>query len=169
MLDRVRPLQMSLNFESRAYTLGETIDAVVELRPTADIRVRSGRLDLVCEEHYIQRGVSFVPDFYSGKTPTGHITPSGQTSHVAQERKERFVHSTVRFMEETSLPGGATASRRASLAVGSAPPPHFEESLALERDASSAWTFKWTLLATVDVARGRDAQVEREVPITLPK
>lgn len=163
MLKRILPLELSLEFESRAYTLGETIDAVVELRPTSDIRVRSARLDLVCEEHYTQRGVSFVPDFYAG------MNPSGQTRQVANDRKEQFVHSTVRFMEETHLTGGATATRRVSLAVGTEPPPHFEESLALQRDASSAWTFNWTLLASVDVARGRDAQVEREVKITLPK
>ena len=163
MLNRILPLEMDLEFESRAYTLGETIDVVVEIRPSANIQVRSGRLDLVCEEHYTQRGVSFVPDFYSG------MTPSGQTSHVAQERKEQFVHSTIQFMEESRLTGGTATSRRVSLAVGIEPPPHFEESLVLERDASSAWTFNWTLLATVDVARGRDAQVEREVKITLPK
>ena len=169
MLNRILPLELSLEFEPRSYSLGETIDIVVEIRPTSDIRVRSGRLDLVCEERYIQRGVSFVPDFYPGRTPSGGVNPSGQTSHVAQERKEQLVHSTVQFMEETRLPGGATASRRANLVVGTALPPHFEESLALERDASSAWTFNWTLLATVDVARGRDAQVERDVTITLPK
>ena len=163
MLNRILPLDLSLEFEPKAYTLGETIDVVVEIRPPADIRLRSGRLDLVCEEHYTQRGVSFVPDFYAG------MNPSGQTSHVAKERKEQFVHSTVQFMEETRLTGGATTSRRVSLAVETAPPPHFEESLALERDASSAWTFNWTLLATVDVALGRDAQVEREVKITLSK
>ena len=164
MLHRMLPLELSLEFESRPYTLGETIEAVVEMQPSADIQVRSGRLDLVCEEHYTQRGVSFVPDFYAS-----NMQISGQTSHVANDRKEQFIHSTVQFMEETRLTGGATATRRVSLAVETKLPPHFEESLALERDASSAWTFNWTLLATVDVARGRDAQVEREVKITLPK
>lgn len=163
MLNRILPLELSLEFEPRAYTLGETIDVVVEMLPSADVRVRGGRLDLVCEEHYTQSGVSFVPDFYAG------MNPSGQTSHVANDRKEQFVHSTVQFMEETRLTGGTAATRRVSLAMGTEPPPHFEESLALERDASSAWTFNWSLLATVDVARGRDAQVEREVKITLPK
>ena len=164
MLHRMLPLELGLEFESRPYTLGETIEAVVEMQPSADIQVRSGRLDLVCEEHYTQRGVSFVPDFYAS-----NMQISGQTSHVANDRKEQFIHSTVQFMEETRLSGGASATRRVSLAVGTEPPPHFEESLALERDASSAWTFNWTLLATIDVARGRDAQVEREVKITLPK
>lgn len=164
MLHRIRPLELSLEFDERAYSLGETIEAVVEIQPGADIQVRSGRLDLVCEEHYTQRGVSFVPDFYA----TDRVI-SGQTSHVAKERKEQLVHSTVQFMEETRLPGGGTVSRRASLAVETTLPPHFEESLALERDANSAWTFNWTLVATVDVAMGRDAQIEREVNITLPK
>ena len=163
MLYRLRPLELSLDFESRAYTLGETIDAVVEIQPRANIQVRSGRLDLVCEEQYIQRGASFVPDFY------GSTIYSGQTRHVAQDRKERFVHSTVRFMEADQLSRGIATSRRVSLVVGTAPPPHFEESLALQRDASSAWSFRWTLLATVEVALGRDGQVEREVTITLPK
>ena len=163
MLNRILPLELSLEFEPRAYTLGETIDVVVEMLPSADVRVRGGRLDLVCEEHYTQSGVSFVPDFYAG------MNPSGQTSHVANDRKEQFVHSTVQFTEEASLNCGTSTIRRVSLVVGTGPPPHFDESLALERDASSAWTFNWTLLATVDVARGRDAQVEREVKITLPK
>ena len=169
MLDRVRPLQVGLEFDERTYTLGETIEAVVEIQPSASIQIRSGRLDLVCEERYIQRGESFVPDFLGAYRDGNTVVHSGQTSHVAQERKETFVHSSVRFMEETRLTGGATASRRANLVVGTATPPHFEEALALERDASSAWTFRWTLIATIDVARGRDAQVEREVKIRLPK
>ena len=163
MLNRILPPELSLEFEPRAYSLGETIDVVVEMLPSADVRVRSGRLDLVCEEHYTQRGVSFVPDFYAG------MNPSGQTRQVANDRKEQFVHSTVQFMEEARLTGGTPATRRVSLAVETTLPPHFEESLALERDASSAWAFNWTLLAIVDVTRGRDAQVEREVKITLPK
>ena len=163
MLYQLRPLQLSLEFESRAYKLGETIEVVVEMRPSTNIQVRGGRVDLVCEERYNQRGVSFIPDTYAG------MTPSGKTSHVAQERKERFVHSTVRFMEEARLSGGATTSRRATLLVGTAPPPHLKEAIALQRDASSSWTFTWTLVASVDVVRGRDPQVERDVVVTLPK
>lgn len=164
MLGRILPKDLSLQFEERPYNLGETIEAVVEIQPSANVLVRSGRLDLVCEEHYTQRGVSFVPDFYASNRVI-----SGQTRHVSEDRKEQFVHSTVRFMEETNLTGGRTASRRANLVVGTATPPHFEESLALERDASSAWTFRWTLVATLDIARGRDSEVEHEVKITLPK
>ncbi len=164
MIQRGDPLELSVGFEARTYNLGETIDVLVELQPSANVSVRSGRLDLVCEERYIQRGESFVPDFYA----TNRVI-SGQTRHVAQERKESFVHSTVQFMEETRLTGGAIESRRVRLVVSNSAPPHFEEAKALERDASSSWGFSWTLVATVDVARGRDAHVEREVKIRLPK
>ena len=51
MLHRMLPLELSLEFEPRPYTLGETIEAVVEMQPSADIQVRSGRLDLV-DQHY---------------------------------------------------------------------------------------------------------------------
>ena len=65
MLYQVRPLQLSLEFESQAYKLGETIEVVVEMRPSTNIQVRGGRVDLVCEERYNQRGVSFIPDTYA--------------------------------------------------------------------------------------------------------
>lgn len=107
MIHRGNPLELSLEFEARTYNLGDTIDVFVELQPSTNVSVRSGRLDLVCEERYIQRGESFVPDFY-GNT----FNYSGQTSHVAQERKEEFVHSTVQFMEETRLTGDCSSSRR---------------------------------------------------------
>ena len=55
MLYQLRPLQLSLEFESRAYKLGETIEVVVEMRPSTNIQVRGGRVDLVCEERYNQR------------------------------------------------------------------------------------------------------------------
>ena len=169
MIQRGNPLELSVEFEARTYNLGDTIDVFVELQPSANVSVRSGRLDLVCEERYIQRGESFVPDFLGGYHDGNTVVQSGQTSHVAQERKETFVHSSVRFMEETRLTGGATESRRVRLVVSNTTPPHFEEAQALERDASSSWGFSWTLVATVDVARGRDAHVEREVKIRLPK
>ena len=39
MLYQVRPLQLSLEFESRPYKLGETIEVVVEMRPSTNIQV----------------------------------------------------------------------------------------------------------------------------------
>ena len=101
MLNRILPLELILEFEPAGLHPGRDNRCCGgDAAPAADIRVRNARLDLVCEEHYTQRGVSFVPDFYA----TDRVI-SGQTSHVAQERKEQFVHSTVQFMEETRLTG----------------------------------------------------------------
>lgn len=163
MLYRMRPMQMSLEFEHQVYTLGDTIDVTVEIRPRGNIQVRGGKIDLICEEKYIQRGVSFVPDTYAG------MHPSGRTSQVAFGRKERFTHSSVRFIGATRLRGGAPTIRRVVLAVDTTPPPHLEEARALERDANSSWTFDWTLVASVDVVRGRNSQVERAVTLILPR
>ena len=53
--------------------------------------------------------------------------------------------------------------------VDTTPPPHLEEAKALERDANSSWTFDWTLVASVDVVRGRNSQVERAVTLIMPR
>ena len=46
MLYRMRPLQMSLEFERQVYTLGDTIDVTVEMRPRGNIQVRVGQDDV---------------------------------------------------------------------------------------------------------------------------
>lgn len=163
MLYKMRPLQLILECEPFVYTLGDTIDVTVEMRPHGNIQVRGAQIDLICEEKYIQRGVSFIPDTYSG------MYTSGRTSQVASGRKERFVHSSVRFMEATRLRRGTPTIRRVGLAVDTTPPPHLEEARTLERDANSSWTFDWTLVATVDVVRGRNPQVKRAVTLILPR
>lgn len=163
MLYRMRPLQLILECEPFVYTLGDTIDLTVEMRPRGNIQIRRAQIDLICEEKYLQRGVSFVPDTYAG------MYTSGRTSQVAIGRKERFVHSSVRFMEATRLRRGTPTIRRVGLAVDTTPPPHLEEARTLERDANSSWTFDWTLVATVDVVRGRNPQVKRTVTLILPR
>ena len=167
MVFKLKPLDLSLDFEDRPYDLGETIDITVELTPNGDVDVREGRLELVCEERYAQTAVSFIPDTYAPLTPGGLVI-SGKTGHVATQRKERFVHSSMSFLEATSLSGGAATSRRAKLLIQSVPPPHMEEARALERDANSAWSFKWTLVASVNVVRGRDPRRQRAVKVKLP-
>ena len=90
------------------------------------------------------------------------------TRNVATDRKERLVHSTVSFLEAGRLRGGAPTIRAARLLVQPTPPPHFEEAMALQGDAQSSWTFKWRLVASVNVARGRDQKRQRQVRVKLP-
>ena len=168
MVYKLKPLELSLDFADQSYELGDTIDVQVTLTPNGDQEVRGGRVDLVCEERYKQRGTTFVPDTYSQASRAGGGI-SGSTRSVGTEREERVVHSTVSILEEGRLAGGAPSILAARLLVQPTPPPHFEDAKALQRDAQSSWTFKWTLVATVNVVRGRDPKVQRAVKVKLPQ
>ena len=167
MVYKLNPLEIGLDFEDRVYGLGDTIELQVTLTLNGDANVRGGRIDLVCEEHYSQTGTTFVPDTYASSTGAGRGT-SGSTRNVGTERKERVVHSTVSFLEPGRLTGGAPSVHTVRLQVEPSPPPHFEESIALQNDAQSSWTFEWTLIATIDVVRGRNPSEQRVVRVNLP-
>ena len=52
MVNRLRPLELKLDCDEGPYRLGERIALDLELTPNADVEVREGRVDLVCEERY---------------------------------------------------------------------------------------------------------------------
>ena len=168
MVYKLKPLELSFEFEDRVYELGDTIDVQVTLTPNSNVDVRGGRVDLVCDERYIQTATTFVPDTYAQTSRAGSVT-SGQTRDVATERKERVVHSTVSLLETGRLAGGTPSIHTGRLMIQPTPPPHFEEARALQRDAQSAWTFKWTLIAIIDVVRGRNPRAQRAVKVRLPQ
>ena len=88
MVYKLKPLELGLDFKDRVYELGDTIDVQVALTPNGDVDARGGRVDLVCEERYIQTGTTFVPDTYAQMSRAGSVT-SGQTRDVATARRER--------------------------------------------------------------------------------
>ena len=168
MVYKLKPLELGLDFKDRVYEFGDTIDVQVALTPNGDVDARGGRVDLVCEERYIQTGTTFVPDTYAQMSRAGSVT-SGQTRDVATARRERVVHSTVSLLEAGRLAGGTPSIHTGRLLIQPTPPPHLEEARALQRDAQSAWTFKWTLVAIIDVVRGRNPRVQRAVKVRLPQ
>ena len=158
MVFKLKPLELGLDFEDSGYELGDTINVRVMLTPNSDVDVRGGRVDLVCEEHYSQRGSAVVTGW----------TRAGGPRQLGTQSKETLVHSTS-LLEAGRLRAGTPSTRTARLLVQPTPPPHFEDAMALQGDAQSSWTFKWRLVATVNVARGRDPKVQRAVKITLPQ
>ena len=168
MMYKLNPLEVDLDFEDRVYELGDAIKVQVTLTANGDVNVRGGRIDLLCEEHYSQMGTTFVPDTYASSTGAGQGT-AGSTRNVGKERKETVVHSTVSFLEPGRIASGTPSVNTTRLQVPPSPPPHFEESIALQADAQSSWTFSWTLVATVDVVRGRNPSVGRVVKVNLPQ
>ena len=68
---RLRPLDVKLLFDDRPYMLGETIDVMLELSARGDIEVREARVDLVCEEYYVESFNVMVPDIKTGRSGGG--------------------------------------------------------------------------------------------------
>lgn len=53
------------------------------------------------------------------------------------------------------------------LEIEPVPPPHAAEAKELVRDPDRSWSFKWTLVAKVNVVRGRDPKSQRAVQVAF--
>ncbi len=60
MVFKLKPLELSFDFEDREYDLGDTIDIHVDLSPNGEVDVREARVDLVCEERFSQHESGIV-------------------------------------------------------------------------------------------------------------
>lgn len=171
MVYKLKPLELSFHFDDRGYKLADAIDIEVVLTPNGDIAVREGRVDLVCEEVHARtdRGIAMGA---GGSAAIQGGNPHTQTDYVpmsssVSQRSESYVHSSVVFVKDTKLDSGNPNRYSASLRIQPQLPTHLDEARALQRDADSSWSFKWRLVATVDVARGRNPKRQRKVNVVL--
>ena len=165
MVYKLRPLEVSFDFEDREYRLGDTIKVGVELVPAGDVAVREARLDLVCEERYVQNYTVTGPGLYASSGVAGPVAQI--PSQVTRERKETYVHSKEAFLTDARLSSGAPHRYDVKLRVETKPPTHLDDARSLQRDADRSWSFKWTLVATVNVVRGRDPKRQRAVKMRV--
>ena len=172
MVYKLKPLELSFDFEDRQYELGDTVDIRVDLVPNADVRVREARVDLICEERFAraQRGISVGvggPAAAQGGnvfTSTDYVPASSSVGRGG----ESYIHSSVAFLKDTTLPSGRPSSQAIRLQIQAVPPKHLDEAIDLQRDADSSWTFKWRLVASVNIVRGRDPKKQRTIRVKLP-
>ncbi len=160
-ISRIRPLDAKLLFDDRPYSLGETINAMVELNARSEIEVREARLDLVCEEHYTQSYTVNVPIGQRADTgaPSGMggvYIPVSIPKQVHKDIKETYVHSSGVFLANSSLRSGAAAPFSVRLEIDQAPPPH-----------ADIGTVRWRLEVVVDVARARDIKTRHRVRVEV--
>ena len=158
MGSRLKPLSISMDFQEGPYRLGETVRLRIDLEPTRDVVVREGRVDLVCEESYTETFTMMVPiRGSSGGGPTGTgASQSSVTQHKTKKHKVSYVHSSVVFLQDTRLSSGSATTHDVRLEIQPEPPPRAAEA-----------KLKWTLVTSVDVARARDAKVQRAVSVKL--
>ena len=163
---------LDVDFPDREYELGGRIDVSIIVTPDRDATIRSAQVDLVCNQtytHYSEWEGSTPPNVmrarYGGSTnPTMDF--AGGTK--VEQRTESYVHSTVTTLEDALFRADVTETRRVDLRIDPTPPKRLREAVEADRNAAAAWSFAWTLSVSLDVARGRDRKVEREIRIKLP-
>ena len=152
MVSRLKPLNVSLDFQEGPYKLGETIRLKVILEPTRDVELREGRIDLVCQETYTESYTVTGPTLYAS---SGRAAPRAQVPRkVTKQHKETYTHSSVVFLQETMLDAESATAYDVRLEIQPESPPHADNATA-----------KWTLVANVDVARARDVKSRRAVKV----
>ena len=165
MVYKLRPLELRLDVEDRTYKLGDTINLTVDLVPRGEVDVREGRVDLVCEERFVHVAAPSAAGYASWSGAPVQVGSANVQS--SKERVEKHVHSSVVFLKETRLRPGTPGTYTPRLRIQPVPPMHLEDAKALVRDANSSWTFKWRLVASVDVARGPDPRKQRTIKVRL--
>ena len=163
MVYKLRPVEMKIDFEDREYSLGDTIEVDIELDPVGEVAVRQARVELVCEERFVESFGFSGPGMYAG---SGVSSPVSQISNqVTKERKETYVHSATSLLADARLRAGGRTSHRAALRIEHKDPVHLQDARDLQADSSRSWTFKWTLVTTLDVVRGRNPRKQRSVKL----
>ena len=163
MVSRLRPIDIAITFDDRAYRLCETIRVDVELTPRVGVTVRKARMEIVCLARYteigqrqqfagIARGDTGVPV----PEPFGSDLTSG-----TQQSESEFTYSGPTFLKDVRLSEGASNRSRVRLDI----PSELPEIVAGSGPRSRAKT-EWSVVVIVDVAGARDVTESVQVNIS---
>lgn len=161
---------LKIDFPDRDYELGGLIDVSIILAPDRDITIRSARVDLMCNQTYIRHseweGGPASLGGHSGRISGGGVFVRAGID--SEQRTESYVHSTVTTLEDASFRADVTETRRVDLRIAPTTPKRLRDAVEEDRNAAAGWSFAWVLTVSLDIARGRDIEVEREVKVKLP-
>ncbi len=160
VLNRLYPLDMSLAFEDRPYSLGETIRIHVELTPRRDVEVREARVDLVCEEDFVMSYTVMAPgrpSMTSHRNPgEGFVSTPLLRQRVKREQREAYVHSSAPLLGDATLQRDTAVQLTADLYINTQAPPRV-----------SVARIEWRLEGVVDVVMGRDVRTQYKLQVEL--
>ncbi len=146
----------------RPYRFGETIDAVIEVVSRADILVREGRLDLMCDVRHTESKVIMIPDrrarmgpFHSRALLSHPLPEVLIPKRISEEQHFRFPIGSAIFSAQGIVRAG-TSRFEVSLPVSPFPP---------SRAGSTGVTYE--LVVALDITMGRDAVKRRSVNMAL--
>jgi hypothetical protein len=152
------PVEVRVSFDGRPYTLGERIHVGVELSPRRDVDVAEVRVDLVCEETWAETWVRHDSMGRAGGVVTRGPELQGPPvpKRVVKKFKASFVHSTAPFMKDVTLRPDSAVRRSVALEVDTEIPPH-----------AQGGTLAWTLVTTLETARGRRVKDTQPVMVAI--
>ena len=172
MVYKLKPLELSFDFEDGEYALGDTVRVQLTLEPNGDVHVREARIDLVCEQKHSRQdrgvmvGMGGVAGIQGGNphTSTDYVPMATSVS----QRTESYIHSNVVLFTDTPLSGDRPSIHGASLEIQPAHPERLKDAWKAVRDSNESWSFKWRLVASVDIVRGRNPKRQRALNVKLP-
>jgi hypothetical protein len=160
MVSRLRPLDLTISYDGRTYTAGESIDVTVEGSARRDCQVRQGRVDLVVEAKWTDRSTRTVEIPVYQQAGTGsHVQQAGTRTEVKEtvtNRKENTVHGRAVFLEAVDLTAGRPFRHSIQLQVPSMLSP-FPGNAKVN----------WSLRTIVNVAGARDIRRQRKIDVRI--
>ena len=106
---------MKLSVEDRPYKLGETIDLAVALSPRRDLEVRQARLELVCDERWMEITTVMVQLRPSGVR--GVPSPSAADATVPKQVHQEHKEATFTVPPRSSKTGSSSLVQRPDMAL----------------------------------------------------
>ena len=175
MVFKLDPLDIELDFERRPYRLGDTIKATVTLIPNSDVEIRTASLSLMGQVRRTKVNTGWAMDLEGRAGDALQIR--GQASRVpTQAIPSQTVTSEVFYSTQITLATSLRkdAESRHNVAFKLDPKLYklqrlSQEAKRLRRNANRGLSIEpWWLEVQVDVVRGRDAIVRRQVEIIAP-
>ena len=160
MVSRLRALTMKLAFDGRQYELGDTIDVSVDISPKSDIDVREGRVELKCDMRYTEATAVMVRPRGGGGRGGAVIASPAVAKQVTAEHEETYTQSSVVFLQDTQLRSGTASAYKVRLGIPKELPANVAGSSTRGRAR-----LKWSVVASVDIARARDVTASRAVRV----
>jgi|TARA_B100001750_G_C15454949_1_gene571052 hypothetical protein len=171
MVFKFKPLDLKFHFDDRWYNLEDEMKIHIDLIPKGEVNIRKVHVDLICEEIHtrtqsgITMGSGGASSIAGGNFARSNDYIPATTS--VNQNNESYVHSTVVFLENKTLNSDKPTPHTATLKINPDLPHHFEDAKALVRNAEESWTFKWRIVVSADVIRGRDQKRQKQVKIKL--
>ncbi len=162
MVSRLRPVDVTVAFEDRAYRLGESVGLEIEMKPRRDCLVREGRVDLVLEQRWTERSTRTVEEPIYQDTGSGTSLGGGRiqigvnvsVKETVRNFKEKSTPASAIFLRDAELRSSRPLRHRLELDIGADDPPR--------REAKT----RWWVQTVVDVAGARDIKPRRKIQVS---